>query len=280
MRKALVVFAIGEKYTQILKQNKTQFINYAKKNDADFIIVDDFLDKTQKRNVLYQKLLIPNHFKQYDLVLFLDLDIIISKKCPSIFDLLPEDKGFGAVLSPRNKKKYKLHYSSRPEILNETVETYFTSRNFVFENELEKQFIIKNGGNINGGVLIFRPKLISELFYNYYYSNHLQGEKEAFEEAPMSFLSQKNHLFFSIDEKYNTEFFFEYYEDRPISKKIYRIKSNTIYKIINRILIKIFKIEPDSLLYAYQKKLKKELLEDVYILHFSGFVSEKLYTKN
>lgn len=272
MKNALCLFAIGKKYEKILEKNISQFEIYAKKCNAELVIINEPLDKTFKRTLLYQKLLVPSHLEKYNKVVFLDLDIVISKNCPSLFDLLPDDKGLAAVYSPRGTEKFKLMWKNHPDILNETVETYFTKRNFPKANGLT--------GNINGGVLVFNPSKIGKLFKDYYFSNHEQGEHSAFEEAPMAFISQTNNLFFPLTENYNRQFFYEFYT--PKCANILKIKSKAVYKIINQTLQKIFKLDSDILLYKKMNKLRNFLIEkdNTFILHFSGKTSKKLYTED
>lgn len=271
MKNALCLFAIGKKYEKILQKNIIQFEKYAKKCEAELVIIKEPLDKTFKRSLLYQKLLVPSYLEKYNKVLFLDLDIIISKNCPSLFNLLPDDKGLAAVYSPRGTEKFNLMWKKHPDILNESVEKYFEKRNFSKANGLT--------GNINGGVLVFNPSKIGELFKDYYFSDHDQGESSAFEEAPMAYISQSNNLFVPLSENYNRQFFYEFYT--PIGKEILNIKSQPVYKIINQTLQKIFKLDPDILLYKKLNKLRNFLIENdnTFILHFSGKTSKRLYTE-
>lgn len=269
VKKAVVLLAVGEKYEKLLSCNISQFKCYAEKYNAELVIINQKPDSTNKRSFFYQKLLLPDLLKQYDVCVFFDIDILINPDCPSLFDLLPEDKSFGAVYSPRGSDKFKAFYSNRPEILNETTETYFSSRNFPppYSNLT---------GNINGGVFVFRPGLIAEAFKSYYFSDHSQGEKEAFEEAPMAYISQSLGLFYPLDEKFNTQFFYELYT--PEGKNILKIKKNLFYKIINEIFIKVFNAPPDFLIYKTIKFFSNKILNKVYILHFSGRMNPKLYS--
>lgn len=269
VKKAVVLLAVGEKYEKLLSTNISQFKSYAVKYNAELVIINQKPDSSNKRSFFYQKLLLPDLLKQYDVCVFFDIDILINPDCPSLFDLLLENKGFGAVYSPRESDKFKAFYSNRPEILSETTETYFSNRNFPSPyNNLT--------GNINGGVFVFRPRLIAEAFKNYYFSDHSQGEKEAFEEAPMAYISQSLGLFYPLDEKFNTQFFYELYT--PEGKNILKIKKNLFYKIINEILIRIFKLPPDIIIFRKLRNFSKLILNKVYILHFSGRMNPKLYS--
>lgn len=74
-----------------------------------FRFIDDYIDKDKKRDIYSQKLLIPDYLREYEQVLFLDLDIIISPDCPDIFALMPENIGLmgggQSALGPRVSAK-------------------------------------------------------------------------------------------------------------------------------------------------------------------------------
>ncbi|MDR6159792.1 lipopolysaccharide biosynthesis glycosyltransferase [Chryseobacterium sp. SLBN-27] len=148
MRKAICLFIVGEKYRKMYDKSKKQFENYARKCGADIKVIDKPLDGKFHRPLLSQKLLIPDATAEYDVVLFLDLDIIISEEAPSVFDYLPENKYFGAVLDPRGTEEFNKTWGHIPRILEETNEIYFTDRHFENNDLLQ--------GSINGGVFIFR----------------------------------------------------------------------------------------------------------------------------
>lgn len=273
MKKVLCLIAIGEKYKKVLEKNASQFSAYAKKCGAELVIINEPLDKTMKRSVLTQKLLIPSYLENYDRVVFFDLDVVISDKCPSLFDVLPDNMGLAAVFTPRTSEKFIAHYTVyAPRVLSETPETYFTDRNFPPVAGLEN--------SINGGVLVFNPSKIGHLFKEYYFSDHDQGKYNAFEEAPMAYISQSKKLFIALDENYNRQFFYEFYTQK--GEKIRKTKANKMYKIINNGLEKFFKTPYDFLLTEKLQELKKYLIneEGVFILHFAGKSLPLLYTED
>ena len=118
VKKAVVLLAVGEKYCKLLSTNISQFKNYAEKYNADLVVIKQKPDSTNKRSFFYQKLLLPDQLKEYDTCVFFDIDILINPDCPSLFDILPDDKGFAAVYSPRGSDKFKAFYSNRQEVLN------------------------------------------------------------------------------------------------------------------------------------------------------------------
>lgn len=127
--RVVCVMSVGAgKYRKQYELVRDNLMAYAKKCHADFRFIDDYIDKDKKRDIYSQKLLIPDYLREYEQVLFLDLDIIISPDCPDIFALMPENIGLMAEVNPRSSARFRKIYADNERILNETVEDYFTSR--------------------------------------------------------------------------------------------------------------------------------------------------------
>ncbi|MBK1898207.1 glycosyltransferase [Chryseobacterium paridis] len=258
MKKAICLFIVGDKYQKIYQKLKHQFETYSKKCDADIVILDKPLDKTFYRPLLSQKLLIPAETMQYDVVLFLDLDIIISEKAPSIFEYLPEDKYFGAILDPRGTEEFNKTWGHIPRILEETSEMYFKDRHF------EANPLLK--GSINGGVFIFRPKKVANVFKEYYFSDHNQGSLNSFEETPFAYFSQISGWFEALPLEFNTQI-------------LYHLKGtsegNEIEEDEKRIpkFIRKYYYKKKGTHFFPTKKYKifaRKLITENYFVHFSG----------
>ncbi|MBT2620638.1 glycosyltransferase [Chryseobacterium sp. ISL-6] len=258
MKKAICLFIVGEKYQKLFNKSKVQFENYAKKCEADIVIIDKPLDETFFRPLLSQKLLIPSKTENYDIVLFLDLDIVISEEAPSVFDFLPEDKYFGAVLDPRGTEEFDKTWGHIPRILEETSEKYFTDRHFEAHPLLQ--------GSINGGVFVFRPKRVADIYKNYYFSNHNQGALNSFEETPFAYFSQINNWFEALPAKFNTQI-------------LYKIKGTAIghqveisEKNIPKFFRKYYYKKKGNCLYPTRqyKNFVKRIIENNFFIHFSA----------
>ena len=101
--RVVCVMSVGAgKYRKQYELVRDNLMAYAKKCHADFRFIDDYIDKDKKRDIYSQKLLIPDYLREYEQVLFLDLDIIISPDCPDIFALMPENIGLMAEVNPRS----------------------------------------------------------------------------------------------------------------------------------------------------------------------------------
>ncbi|MFN5333775.1 MAG: glycosyltransferase [Bacteroidota bacterium] len=251
MKKVICLLIIGDKYLNEFELRKEHFEAYAKKTDAELKIITTPPDPTFHRSLLVQKLLIPKLVMDYDLCLYLDLDVIINDSAPSVFNELPSDKSFGAVLDPRGSTEFLNTW----KIKNETVEMYFSARNFPYNSNLV--------GSINGGVILFRPKQVATLFEEYYFSGHNLKYKEmgSYEEGPMAYISQSNQIFFPINAKYNTQLIFKIRgtdEGRAVLKK-----SKQRWRISSKGASKIRTTK------AYNEYVNK-ILEESWILHFAG----------
>ena len=76
--RVVCVMSVGAgKYRKQYELVRDNLMAYAKKCHADFRFIDDYIDKDKKRDIYSQKLLIPDYLREYEQVLFLDLDIII-----------------------------------------------------------------------------------------------------------------------------------------------------------------------------------------------------------
>jgi hypothetical protein len=270
MKKLVCIMAVGKKYKTILKRLSKKdgcyggrFKQYADRCGADFVVIDEALDTENYRNILFQKLLIPSKFEDYDLVLFLDMDLAINENCPSLFEILPENYGLAAVLSPVNEDKYQKAWSHVEHIKHEAPKKYFLRRNFEVSDSLI--------GDINGGVLLFRPPLVSKLFSDYYFSHHDQGQSTAYEEAPMAYYSQVNNIFYPLDERFNCQFFYELYT--PSGDRIVTRKSSFKERLKNLVCRFTFKDERFDVRYY---GLLEKLVSDNFIVHFSGNFSYEL----
>ena len=88
---AIVTFVVGENYTDIFNIVKSSWQNYANKCEADLIVMDDYIDynSLNGRSPIWQKLLLINspHLKKYKKVCYLDSDIYINSKSPSVFEV-------------------------------------------------------------------------------------------------------------------------------------------------------------------------------------------------
>jgi hypothetical protein len=256
---AIVLMASGKKYLKDLAAVKPSFERYAKRCQAQLVICETPPDPTFKRNILCQKLLIPHLYKQYEWIAFCDIDILISKDAPSIFDHIDETRAFSSVVDKRSSLKYinvVRELWEKPGILTETHESYFSSRGFP-DHPFPK-------GSINGGVWLCKPARIAEEFRRFYFSDLVPDSPH--EEAPMAYLSQKNGLFYELDSRFNAQLIYDLFTPPRslVTKKIRGLYFRGLKRLHKQ-------THPASFMYpkAY-KDLVSEALGRSYFLHFSG----------
>lgn len=86
----LTTLAIGAKYLDNFNREfRDSFERFAKKYDIEFVVVDQFIEKSEKR-APWQKLLIFDHprITPYNRAMFMDADIYITKHARNPFDVL------------------------------------------------------------------------------------------------------------------------------------------------------------------------------------------------
>jgi hypothetical protein len=86
-KNCIITVCAGEKYLQMFEKIKDRYEEYAKKCNADFVVLTGY---TQGWWGL-EKFRIKPFIEAYDRTCFLDSDIIIQKTAPNIFDMVPVD---------------------------------------------------------------------------------------------------------------------------------------------------------------------------------------------
>lgn len=265
---AVVVFARGKKYLKQLEIVRPNIEQYAKKCGADFFAVTDLPEgmENHNRDVYSIKLLIPTLYSQYEIVLFLDLDVYITPNCPNLFELMPEDIGLMAK-THKYDKIYKRVFKHCTGVIDKSIEDYFEDAGFCYNTNCVAE--------INGGVLLFRPEIIADELKKYYYSDISEG-KNFDDEPPLAYYSQTNKCFKQLDVKYNCEILFlTQYDCVPAWKR--NILVSRPYVIVNAAYHKIFQTR-----LPFFDRMVLNLLKsnETFIVHFSGnWWSKRLYRK-
>lgn len=175
-KNAIVLMAAGGRHLQLYRQMRKQFLAYSNVCTADLYVHIAPPDSSMLRDLATQKMLLPHFHRQYDWAALIDIDIIISKKPQSIFDFVVNDKGYGAVVTPRDSGRFKnlvVHRLKLPEILEETHSSYLCDRGFE-PHPADAEHV----ASINGGLHLCRPSLVSDLFRQKYYSGFREHARE------------------------------------------------------------------------------------------------------
>jgi len=91
VKRAIITVVSGDKYNEIWKRSEPFFINYAERCDAELIVLHG-TDGINYPSPHWIKFSIYELLKEFDRIAFMDADIIIRDDCPSLFDVVPEDK--------------------------------------------------------------------------------------------------------------------------------------------------------------------------------------------
>lgn len=162
MKKAIITICFGQKFKELSKITHPSLKYYAKKINADFIVLDEnnqyYSDKTFPQ---WEKFAIYNLLNTYDRIIYLDTDIIIREDCPDLFEVVPY-KQIGAF----NEAKFV----PREYYLIDTARAY----------NIDISKINWNGKYYNTGVLIVskchkyifkKPEIEYNCFYEQSYLN-------------------------------------------------------------------------------------------------------------
>jgi len=182
-KEVIAVLVIGKKWTDIF--NKTYrkcFEDYARKINAELVIIDDYIKKSDKR-APWQKLLIFDHPKisKYDRAMFLDADIYITKHARNPFESL-QNKPWGVVdNNPYNLESLK---KTDPQLYNHCPT----------HNRPEKM--------INSGVFIISKeyKSMLDMIYEKY------PEQQCCDNGPLSYHLLNDGKGVLLPEEFNTIF--------------------------------------------------------------------------
>jgi hypothetical protein len=273
-KNAIVLMAVGKKHQKMYESVRRQFVRYAQKCQADLLVCSAPPDPAFRRNILYQKLLLPSMYRDYDWIAFFDLDVMIAQDAGSVFEHTREDKAFGAVINPIGTQSFvnvALHHWRLPEILNETHLTYFYDRGFSrFPEDTE---IV---ASINGGAFLCDPSKIGDLFKDAYFSDFteqavdggsiIERSASTVDEGIMAHVSQCHNLFFALDDRFNTQFLYAVYED--LRNPIIPFLSTLHYRLLQRVEGR--SAAPRPLYPRFYIEFVAERLAGLSILHFAG----------
>ena len=204
MKVALVVFVIGKNY--ILSFNNTFKNNlekYCEKYDYELIVLNEYIiqyDNIDKKKFFWQRMLIPNKFKDYDYVVSIDSDIYINLHSPPLpLNEIPIGK-----VAAVNERKYFNNYEWREKIqLKQGWEK--TGKEWYALSGENKDY----NDHINGGLVIYQPKYHADIFlqlYNNNINNYMNYHQD--DQSILSSYLIDNDLIYWLDERFNRIWFF------------------------------------------------------------------------
>lgn len=204
MKVAIVIFVIGENYIKKFNETfKSSVESYCQKYNYELIILSSLIKNEEHMDIkkfYWQRLLIPNKFKDYDFVVSLDSDIFINSNAPPLpFHEIPQGK-----VAAVNERKYLGNYELREKI-QIRMGWEKTGKDWYALSGENKEY----NDHINGGLVIYQPKYHGDIFeqlYNNNISNYMK-----YHQNDQSFLSSyliDNDLIYWLDERFNRIWFF------------------------------------------------------------------------
>jgi hypothetical protein len=215
VKNVLVCTAIGDRYLSAFEAERRQFESYAAMCGAETALIESPLDPKGRRSFFPQRLLIPRAFSSYEVVLHMDLDVLIPRNLPDLFALLPESAGFAAVIDPRGSYAYQKAWGFA-DWAARGHDSYFGGVGLNSPNQL---------ATVNGGVQVYRPRLVATLFESWYWDDRryeapFAADFSATEEGPSAYLSQANGLFAPLEYRFNRQVLFALHET-PLGEKAF-----------------------------------------------------------
>jgi hypothetical protein len=206
MKVGLVVFLIGEKYIKNFETLfKKNLLLYCNKYNYELIILSEFIHFEQQmdnKKFFWQRLLIPDKFKDYDYdyIISIDSDIYINSNSPPLpLNEIPEGK-----VAAVNERKYFGNYEWREKI-QQKMGYEKTGRDWYALSGEYKNY----NDHINAGLIIYQPKFHAKIFLDLYknnianYRNYHQDDQSI-----ISSFVIDNDLIYWLDERFNRIWFF------------------------------------------------------------------------
>ncbi|MDX2128588.1 MAG: hypothetical protein SFU91_06090 [Chloroherpetonaceae bacterium] len=273
-KRVLAVMAIGKKYQSHLKKSEFMFQWYAKRCQAEFVVIDKPLDPKMKHNLLMQKMLFASFVSNADEAVLLDLDMLISPKAKNIFEIIHHDAHLYACIDPYGTDRFKKTAQrlwKKENIQDITHPQYF--ENAGLKDLINPQDFFA----LNGGAYLLKPKLVGESLQNLY---HTCTEKYSLtplalrhEECMMAFYSQSSKIFQSLPQTFNYQIIFDLF-GTPLFHEIPGL-IDTLYRKIMRRVVVFSELKKNFIPRSYQFHPKylqyiSSRLESESILHFAG----------
>lgn len=214
MKTAIVTIAIGATYIARWQTYcKPGWVRYAQRHGFELVVIDAPLDQTPRasaRSVAWQKCLVlrPDVAGGYDRVVWIDSDILINDRAPSIADGIPLEK-IGAT---------DMHLFPSPQVFREMFTLLMqhaqaanpglakTWATYLDPADWHAAWGLPRSGRsiVQTGVLLLTPKHHRELLEHVYYAYEDHGgEPMNYENRPLSFEIQARGLLHVLDSRFN-----------------------------------------------------------------------------
>jgi hypothetical protein len=215
MKTAIVTIAIGAAYSARWQAHcKRGWSRYAERHGFELIVIDAPLDQTPRaaaRSVAWQKCLVlrPDIAGGYDRMIWIDSDILINDRAPSIADGVPLEK-VGAIdehLFPSREVRRQMFtlLMQQAQAVNPGLARMWAT--YLDPADWHAAWGLPRSGRsiVQTGVLVLAPRHHRELLEHVYYAYEDHGgEPMNYEMRPLSSEIQARDLLHVLDSRFNT----------------------------------------------------------------------------
>jgi hypothetical protein len=214
MNTAIVTIAIGAAYSARFRAHcEGGWLRYADRHGFQVIVIETPLDQTPRaaaRSPAWQKCLVlrPDVAGSFDRVIWIDSDILINDRAPSIAEGVPFEK-IGATdehlfPSPQRRRQMFMALMQQAEAVNPGLAKTWAT--YLDPADWHAAWGLPRSGRaiVQTGVLVLAPRYHRELLEHVYYSYEDRGgEPMNYEMRPLSFEIQERDLLHVLDSRFN-----------------------------------------------------------------------------
>lgn len=110
-KNAVVTMCIGNAWERMSDLTHPTIKAYADRIQSDFILIN--YPQVNARDIGFEKCQLGNILSIYDRVIYLDSDIIVTKKCPNLFDIVPENDLGAFIESEYDRYSTEVQHNDR-----------------------------------------------------------------------------------------------------------------------------------------------------------------------
>jgi len=227
MKVAFVIFVMGDKYIENFnKYFKNNLENYCKKYNYELIQLSKLIreeENMDRKKFYWQRMLIPDKFRDYDFVVSIDADIYINSDAPEFpFKDIPVDK-----VAAVNERKYMGCYELREKVQLKCGWEK-TGKDWHKLSGEDRDY----NDHINGGLVVYQPKYHADKMLNLYndnIKNYMKYHQD--DQSILSLYFIDNDMIFWLDEKFNRIWWFwkfikyEKFDRSPLKRKKEAVKN-------------------------------------------------------